>query len=106
MKTILALIIITAGLAAAAANAALAGTPPARKKQKAQATQTLTEVKICPITGPAVKGKGTGSAVVGKHKVYFCCTGCQEAFAKLSPEEKERKVAEAAEKQREMTKKG
>ena len=104
MKTVLALIIATASLAAA--TVAYAGTPPPRKKQKQQAAATLTEVKVCPITGTAIKGKGTGSAVVGKYKVYFCCTGCQEAFDNLSQEEKERKVAEAAEKQKQMNKKG
>ncbi|MBA3441581.1 MAG: hypothetical protein H0T92_17110 [Pyrinomonadaceae bacterium] len=103
MKTILVLIIATASLAA---TVAFAGTPPARKRQKAQAAATLTEVKVCPITGTVVKGKGTGNAVVGKHRVYFCCTGCQEAFANLSQEEKEKKVADAVEKQKQMTKKG
>lgn len=104
MKTVLALIIATASLAATVAFAG--STPPARQKQKAQAAATLTEVKVCPITGTAIKGKGTGNAVVGKYKVYFCCTGCQEAFSKLSPEEKEQKVADAVEKQKQMTKKG
>ena len=104
MKTVLALIIATASLAATVAFAST--TPPARKKQKAQAAATLTEVKVCPITGTVVKGKGTGNAVVGKHRVYFCCTGCQEAFANLSQEEKEKKVADAVEKQKQMTKKG
>ncbi len=104
MKTILALIIATASLAATVAFAGT--TPPRGKKQKAQAAATLTEVKVCPITGTVVKGKGTGNAVVGKHRVYFCCTGCQEAFANLSQEEKEKKVADAVEKQKQMTKKG
>ena len=104
MKTVLVLIIATASLVATVASA---DTPPARKRQNAPAAAAaLTEVKVCPITGTAIKGKGTGSAVVGKYKVYFCCTGCQEAFAKLSPEEKERKVAEAVEKQKQMNKKG
>ena len=103
MKTVLVLIIATASLVA---TVAFADTPPTRKRQNGPAAAALTEVKVCPITGTAIKGKGTGSAVVGKYKVYFCCTGCQEAFAKLSPEEKERKVAEAVEKQKQMNKKG
>lgn len=78
---------------------------PQDKKEHGEATTALTEVKVCPMTGEAVEGEGAGSEVVGKYKVYFCCSGCKAGFAKLSPEKKEEKVAAAVKKQEESKKK-
>jgi len=81
------------------AGAAFAGTPDKKDKK-------VTDVKVCPITGEAVKGDGAGSEVVGKYKVYFCCAGCQPSFDKLSKKDKEKKVAEVLKKQKKSEKKG
>lgn len=75
---------------------ALANTPAkdAGKKMGAKPTTAkLVEVKVCPMTGEAVKGKGAGSEVVGKYNVHFCCGGCQPAFDKLSKADKDKKIA-------------
>lgn len=58
----------------------------------------LVEVRTCPITGEKVKGNGSGSEVVGKYKVYFCCAGCQPALDKMNAKDKAAKVAVAAKK--------
>ena len=79
---------------------AIADSPKAAAK-KAKATVKLTEVKVCPMMLGAVKGKGAGSEVVGKYKVFFCCDGCQPAFDKLSAKEKQTKIAVALKKQTE-----
>ena len=51
------------------------------------------DVKVCPITGEAITGQGSGSEVVGKYKVYFCCASCKPSFDKLSKANKLKKVA-------------
>jgi len=58
----------------------------------------LVEVRTCPITGQKVKGNGSGSEVVGKYRVYFCCAGCQPQLDKLSAKAKAAKVAAVAKK--------
>ena len=70
------------------ACAALAG-PPA----------TPIALHTCPMTGEAVKGEGTGSEVVGKYKVTFCCAGCKPQFDALSKKDKDKKLAEIAKKE-------
>lgn len=62
---------------------------------KAEKKAPLIEVKVCPVTHTVVHGEGTGSEVVGKYKVYFCCAGCQPAFEKLSEEQKLQKAQAA-----------
>jgi len=56
--------------------------------------------------GMTVEGEGEGSEVFGKYKVYFCCPGCKESFNLLSLEEKQKRVAAAVEKQKEIKRKG
>jgi hypothetical protein len=80
-------------------STAAAFTPSQRKRHKAKAASTLTEVKVCPMNGEVIESKNAPSEVVGNRKVYFCCAAHKEAFNKLSPEEKEKKIAAALEKQ-------
>ena len=102
MKKVLALIIAASCLTGVAAAAS---TPRTKKQQEKKAAATITEVRVCPMSGEAVKGEGAGSETVGNYKVYFCCADCKEAFGKLSAEVKEKKVAAALAKQ-ESKKKG
>lgn len=85
-------------MAALLGGVAIADSPKADAK-KAKAEVKLTEVKVCPMMLGAVDGEGSGSEVVGKYKVYFCCAGCQPAFDKLSKKEKDAKIATALKKQ-------
>jgi hypothetical protein len=79
---------------------ALALTPREKSSQDKQSAETaLTEVKVCPMNGAPIKSENAPSEVVGNYKVYFCCAHHKEAFAKLSQEEKEQKIAAALEKQ-------
>jgi hypothetical protein len=68
---------------------------PANATAKTDAQVDLIEVKVCPVMHSVVHGKGIGSEVVGKYKVYFCCKGCPEAFDKLTPAQKLQKAQEA-----------
>jgi hypothetical protein len=64
--------------------------------QKTKAVKSAkTEVRVCPMTGEAVTGKGAGSQVVGKYNVHFCCAGCKPAFNKLSKAEQQKKIQAA-----------
>ncbi|HLJ54104.1 MAG TPA: hypothetical protein VKT77_03640 [Chthonomonadaceae bacterium] len=69
----------------------------------------VVEVWTCPIQQEAVKdhkAKGvTYKNKTGTYDVHFCCGGCPEAFAKLSPKEKDAKIAEALKKDAEANKK-
>lgn len=80
----LTLAVATASLMAGAAFAA-----PAKKA--APAPKPI-DVKICPTADEPVKGNGSGSQVVGKYRVYFCCAGCEKPFNKLSEKERLAKV--------------
>lgn len=96
MKRVLVLLIATIFLA----GSALAVTPQKKRhRTKTAANASLTEVKVCPINGEAIEGKGAGSEVVGNYKVYFCCADHKAEFNRLSKEEKEKRVAEALQKQ-------
>lgn len=77
------------------AVAAIAASPVSAAPKKAP---KLVEVRTCPITGEKVKGNGSGSEIVGKYKVYFCCAGCQPALDKMNAKDKAAKVAAAAKK--------
>lgn len=84
-------------LAALSATVALAGPP---KKPAVKKAAKVTDVWTCPITMEKVaagheSGKGV---VVGKYRVHFCCGGCPEQFAKLSPKDKQTKAVAAAKK--------
>ena len=76
-----------------ASVAAIAG--PGKKPAKA------IDVWTCPIqSNPSPKDS---KAVVYKNKsgtynVHFCCGGCPEEFAKLSPKDKDAKIAAAIKK--------
>jgi len=71
------------------ACAALAG-PPSKSDSKVVALHT------CPITNEEVKGAGSGSEVVGKYKVTFCCAGCKPQFDAKSAKEKDAILAKIA----------
>jgi hypothetical protein len=91
MRTILSALAIVAVLG----SAAVAG--PQKNDKKAT---KVVDLWVCPMTGEAVtKGHEAGKPVVvaGK-RVHFCCAGCPDAFAKLSPADQKTKVAEAAKK--------
>ena len=89
-------------LALAAAGVVLTGIVFAADTTPAPAT--ITDVHVCPITMEVVKGKGAGSALVGNTRVFFCCGGCPEQFAKLSKEDQEKKAAAALKKQQDAAK--
>jgi len=98
LKKLLALSAATAMLT----GAALANAPAkdaGKKAAKKPVATKLTDVKVCPMTGEEVKGKGAGSEVVGNYKVNFCCAGCKPDFDKLSKADKQKKIAEALKKQ-------
>lgn len=52
----------------------------------------VTEVRVCPMAGKAVKGDGAGSSEFKTYKVFFCCGGCKGNFDKLSDEAKQQKI--------------
>ena len=101
MKKITALF---SALALVAGVAAIAG-PPASKDKKpvAKAGAKTVEVWTCPIAGkPVADHSAKGVAYKGKtatYNVHFCCAGCPEEFAKLSPKDKEAKIAAALKKE-------
>lgn len=65
----------------------------------------LIEVKVCPISMEAVHGAGVGATVVDNYKVYFCCDGCPQEFAKLSKAKKLEKIKAALKQQEDAKKK-
>lgn len=68
-------------------------------KAPAKKAAQLTDVMICPMTQSAVRGRGSGTQVVGKHRVHFCCAGCRPEFNKLSKAGQQKKTAAALKKQ-------
>jgi hypothetical protein len=80
----------------AAAASLLAGAFAAPAKKTAPKP---IDVKICPTSNEKVVGKGSGSEVVGKYRVYFCCGGCEQPFDKLSSKQKLAKVTALAKRQ-------
>ena len=58
-----------------------------------------TEVKVCPMAQKAVEGEGAGNVTFRTYKVFFCCGGCKGNFAKLSDDDKQKKVDAALKKQ-------
>ena len=98
---------IFSALALVASVAAIAG--PGKDKKVAK----TTEVWTCPIQGAAVKDHAAKGVAYknksGSYNVHFCCAGCPEEFAKLSPKEKDAKIVAALKKDAESkktTKKG
>jgi hypothetical protein len=97
MKRVLAI-----GLAAAfLISASIASALHRNSTRAAQgSTQTLTEVKVCPMNGEVLSDVSSApNEVVGNYKVYFCCEHHKEAFSKLPQKEKEQKIAAALAKQ-------
>ncbi len=94
MKKITALF---SALALIASVASIAG--PGKDKKPAKTIDVWT----CPIAGKAVTDHtAKGVAFKGKtanYNVHFCCGGCPEEFAKLSPKDKEAKIAAALKKE-------
>jgi hypothetical protein len=88
-------------VALVASVAAIAG--PGKAK-----TVKATDVWTCPIQQAAVKdhsAKGvTYKNKKGTYNVHFCCGGCPEEFAKLSPKDKDAKIAAALKKDAEAKK--
>ncbi len=74
----------------------LAGAVFADEGQKTE----VTEVKVCPMSLHPTK-ENAKSTTFGNYKVYFCCGGCPAAFAKLSDEDKQKKIDAALAKQNE-----
>ncbi len=94
MKKILALCAALSVVGGLSAIAAPKHTTPVKHVVKKQVK--LIDVWTCPITMSKTSAKTqAGSAVVGHFRVHFCCGGCPQEFAKLSPKEKMAK-AEAA----------
>ena len=96
---------VFSAIALVASVAAFAG-PDKDKKPAAK----VTDVWTCPIKGAAVSdhtAKGvTYKGKKGTYNVHFCCGGCPEEFAALSPKDKEAKVAAALKKDAAAKKKG
>lgn len=82
---------MTVFAAAASLMAGAAFAAPAKKAAPKPAPKPI-DVKICPTADEKVVGNGSGSEVVGKYRVYFCCAGCEKPFNKLSQKEKLAKV--------------
>lgn len=105
MKRTLALLLSITFLA----GTAFAASPQKRKRRQARTrakTAALTEVRVCPWNGEEVIGEGQGNERVGNYKIYFCCEEHKDEFDRLSQAEKQKRIAEALVKQRELKKKG
>jgi hypothetical protein len=104
MKRMLALLLSLAFMAGAAFAS------PQKKRRghsrRAKASASLTEVRVCPWNGEEVIGEGQGNERVGNYKIYFCCEEHKDEFDRLTPEEKQKKIATALDKQKELKKKG
>ena len=75
---------------------------PAKKvaaKNAKSAKVKLTEVRVCPMMGGKVEGKGAATQVVGNYNVHFCCGPCKPEFNKLSKADQQKKIQEALKKQ-------
>lgn len=88
--------ILSIACAIAVLAAAAVAAPPAKGKKAAAKT---IQVNVCPIQMEKVVGKGSGTSVVGKYTVHFCCPSCKPMFDKLSAAEKTKKIGEALKKQ-------
>ena len=93
---------IFSAIALVASVAAIAG--PGKDKKPAKTTDVWT----CPMMGGAVKDHAAKGVAfknkTGSYNVHFCCGGCPEEFAKLTPKEKDAKVAAALKKDAEAKK--
>lgn len=96
MKKVLTMILVAVFLSSAALASAFYRNRAVNGQEN---TQTLTEVKVCPMNGEPVDDEDSPNEVVGNYKVYFCCSHHQEEFNKLPQKEKEQKIAKALAKQ-------
>ena len=71
---------------------------------RAEEAKKPTEVRVCPMAGKAVVGDGAGNVDFKTYKVFFCCGGCKGNFAKLSDEDKQKKIDAALKTQNEAPK--
>jgi hypothetical protein len=85
--------------AACCAKGAKTTTAKTVAAKNTKTAKKLTNVRVCPMMGAPVHGKGGGSQIVGSYHVHFCCAGCKPAFNKLSTAEKNKKIQEALKKQ-------
>lgn len=79
---------------AAVAQAAptVADAPSAPGASAAAPAAKIVNLYHCPITQAPVKNNGKGGQVVDGYRVQFCCGGCPEEFAKLTPAQKREKI--------------
>lgn len=80
-----------------AAPKAKGATPKA--KGAAPAKTALKTLNYCPIAGEKLHSRTVGPTTYKNYKIAFCCPGCPEAFAALSPKEKDVKIARIVAKQ-------
>ncbi|RYZ90485.1 MAG: hypothetical protein EOP06_07880 [Proteobacteria bacterium] len=75
--------------------------PKTAGKPKTAAKPKLVTLHYCPTSGEKLgsMGESVGGTTYKNYKISFCCGGCPEAFAKLSPKEKDAKIAEIVKKQ-------
>ena len=66
----------------------------AEAKPKDESTTSVASNTLCPIMGSEVDPEAEMVSFKGE-TIGFCCDGCDEKWAKLSDEEKEKKLAEA-----------
>ena len=85
-------------LLAVCAGAAL-GANAAPKTPAKSAKPALKMLNFCPIAGEKLHSRTVGPTTYKNYKIAFCCPGCPEAFAALSPKEKDVKIARIVAKQ-------
>ncbi|BCM89643.1 hypothetical protein IAD21_01490 [Abditibacteriota bacterium] len=68
---------------------------PAKTAKKA----ALKVLHYCPTSGEKLPSKAIGTTTYKGYKIAFCCPGCPEEFASLSPKEKDAKIAKIVAKQ-------
>ncbi len=85
-------------LCAVIASAAIAA-PATHAKAAPTKKTTLKTLNYCPISGEKLPAKTLGATTYKGYKIAFCCPGCPEEFAALSPKEKDAKIAKILAKQ-------
>ena len=83
------------GITAVGAVAAPKTAKPAAPTKK----PALKMLNYCPISGEKLPSKTVGSTTYKNYKIAFCCPGCPEEFASLTPQKKDEKIARIVAKQ-------